>query len=192
MNITQRKSPSFGLIEILLVVVLIGTKIAAFSTSSYHPKWKSIGNTASNRILFSFALKSKSRGKFNPFGEMMSNLFDAATSSVDIEEVNDKLEADLLTCDVPNWDEIRGILESKQTAGEKSFRDNLKTGIGEGSPLHTLRLFDKSNKEEDIRVVFYRDSASWCPYCQKVWMSLEEKRIPYKIGKLILKDFKSF
>lgn len=22
---------------------------------------------------------------------------------------------------------------------------------------------------------------AWCPYCQKVWLQLEEKRIPYKI-----------
>jgi len=26
----------------------------------------------------------------------------------------------------------------------------------------------------------------WCPYCQKVWLFLEEKRIPYKIGKVTM------
>lgn len=136
-------------------------------------------------VTSSVALYSKSREKFNPFGEMMSNLFDAATSSVDTGKVNDELESELQSCNVPAWEEIRGLLESKQTEEEKLFRENLKSGIGEGSPMHALRLFDESNKEEDVRITFYRDSASWCPYCQKVWMTLEEKRIPYKIGKFI-------
>ncbi|XP_002989894.2 uncharacterized protein LOC9629978 [Selaginella moellendorffii] len=34
------------------------------------------------------------------------------------------------------------------------------------------------------QVVFYRDNSSWCPYCQRVWLQLEEKRIPYKVEKI--------
>jgi hypothetical protein len=26
---------------------------------------------------------------------------------------------------------------------------------------------------EEPRVLLYRDSAAWCPYCQKIWMQLE-------------------
>lgn len=29
-----------------------------------------------------------------------------------------------------------------------------------------------------------RDHAAWCPYCQKVWLQLEEKRIPYTLEKI--------
>ena len=58
-----------------------------------------------------------------------------------------------------------------------------------GLPLHQLRLFDESNKEEDVRVTLYRDSASWCPYCQKVWMTLEQKRIPYRIEKVNMRCY---
>ncbi len=47
-----------------------------------------------------------------------------------------------------------------------------------------LRLFGQS--EKDIRVTFYRDNHAWCPYCQKVWLWLEEKRIPYRIKKVTM------
>ena len=46
----------------------------------------------------------------------------------------------------------------------------------------TLRLFGQS--EADVRVTLYRDNHAWCPYCQKVWLWLEEKRIPYRIKKV--------
>jgi glutathione S-transferase len=81
-------------------------------------------------------------------------------------------------------DSIRKTLASLQAPDEHKFRDNLIKGYGPASPLHKIRLYDESNKEEDIRVTFYRDSASWCPYCQKVWLTLEEKRIPYRVEKI--------
>ncbi|MEA5533506.1 glutathione S-transferase family protein [Crocosphaera sp. XPORK-15E] len=47
-----------------------------------------------------------------------------------------------------------------------------------------LRLFGA--KESDIRVTLYRDNHAWCPYCQKVWLWLEEKQIPYRIKKVTM------
>lgn len=47
-----------------------------------------------------------------------------------------------------------------------------------------LRLFGQS--ESDIRVTLYRDNHAWCPYCQKIWLWLEEKRIPYRIEKVTM------
>ncbi len=47
-----------------------------------------------------------------------------------------------------------------------------------------LRLFGHS--ESDIRVTLYRDNHAWCPYCQKVWLWLEEKQIPYRIEKVTM------
>jgi thiol-disulfide isomerase/thioredoxin len=40
-----------------------------------------------------------------------------------------------------------------------------------------------------VRVTLYRDTAAWCPYCQKVWMMLEEKQIPYKIEKINMRSY---
>jgi len=47
-----------------------------------------------------------------------------------------------------------------------------------------LRLFGRS--ESDVRVTLYRDNHAWCPYCQKIWLWLEEKQIPYRIEKVTM------
>ncbi|ACI65237.1 predicted protein [Phaeodactylum tricornutum CCAP 1055/1] len=89
-----------------------------------------------------------------------------------------------------SWNEIRSLLESRMTTNaERNFRNNLSTGYGVASPLHNVRLYDEANQESDVRVTFYRDSASWCPYCQKVWMTLEEKRIPYRVERVNMRCY---
>jgi len=91
---------------------------------------------------------------------------------------------------VPEWSSLRERLESVQTPSEKQFRPSLSKGLGAASPLHDLRLIDEAKfSEQDVRVVFYRDSASWCPYCQKVWMMLEEKGIPYKVERINMRCY---
>ncbi|NJN75591.1 MAG: glutathione S-transferase family protein [Synechococcaceae cyanobacterium RL_1_2] len=47
-----------------------------------------------------------------------------------------------------------------------------------------LRLFGQD--EGDVRVTLYRDNHAWCPYCQKIWLWLEEKAIPYRIEKVTM------
>ena len=47
-----------------------------------------------------------------------------------------------------------------------------------------LRLFGHS--EDSVRVTLFRDNHAWCPYCQKVWLWLEEKQVPYKIEKVTM------
>ena len=55
---------------------------------------------------------------------------------------------------------------------------------GPASAQATLRLFGQS--ESSVRVTLYRDHHAWCPYCQKVWLWLEEKRIPYRVRKVTM------
>jgi glutathione S-transferase len=47
-----------------------------------------------------------------------------------------------------------------------------------------LRLFGQP--ESAVRVTLYRDNHAWCPYCQKIWLWLEEKQIPYRIEKVTM------
>ena len=53
---------------------------------------------------------------------------------------------------------------------------------GINNSYSNLRLFGHSEKEVDL--ILYRDRHSWCPYCQKIWLWLEFKRIPYKVRKI--------
>ncbi len=46
------------------------------------------------------------------------------------------------------------------------------------------RLFGRP--ESEVRVTLYRDNHAWCPYCQKVWLWLEEQQIPYRIEKVTM------
>lgn len=47
-----------------------------------------------------------------------------------------------------------------------------------------LRLF--GHEESEVRVTLYRDNHGWCPYCHKVWLWLEERRVPYKVKKVAM------
>jgi glutathione S-transferase len=47
-----------------------------------------------------------------------------------------------------------------------------------------LRLFGQP--ESAVRVTLFRDHHAWCPYCQKVWLWLEEQRISYRIRKVTM------
>ena len=51
----------------------------------------------------------------------------------------------------------------------------------------SLRLFNKS--ESETVITLYRDNHAWCPYCQKVWLWLELKKIPYRIKKVTMRCY---
>jgi len=53
---------------------------------------------------------------------------------------------------------------------------------GINNSYSNLRLFGQS--ENDVMITLYRDRHSWCPYCQKIWLWLEYKRIPYRVKKI--------
>jgi len=58
---------------------------------------------------------------------------------------------------------------------------------GLSNPYSSLRLFNKN--ESEAIVTLYRDNHAWCPYCQKVWLWLELKKIPYRIKKVTMRCY---
>jgi glutathione S-transferase len=70
------------------------------------------------------------------------------------------------------WEE----LESAATTWDPDFAN------GPNTSFSRLRLFGET--AADVRVTLYRDCHAWCPYCQKVWIFLEENKIPYRVEKV--------
>ena len=137
------------------------------SSSSRLPQLQQIAfNSQYSQTTTTTSLMAEKRSG-NPFQSFLGDAVSSIVSNVggnggngNSDEVDKKLnEINALS----SWDDIRTILESKQTKDEKTFRSNVEKGIGRASPLNKIRLYDESNKEEDIRVTLYRDHASWCP-----------------------------
>ncbi|MCS5693476.1 glutathione S-transferase [Cyanobium sp. FGCU-6] len=55
---------------------------------------------------------------------------------------------------------------------------------GPATPRSHLRSFGRP--ESEVRVTLFRDHHAWCPYCQKVWLWLEERRVPYRVAKVTM------
>ena len=88
----------------------------------------------------------------------------------------------IISSAIPTWPELSSKAYETPYGRDWLLQETLRAS-GEGTP-HTnakLRLFG-SNSEP--RITFYRDTAAWCPYCQKLWILLEEKKIPYKLQKI--------
>jgi glutathione S-transferase len=85
----------------------------------------------------------------------------------------------LLRHPVPGWDDLASRLQQPDPEALEHTRRH-----GPTNAQATLRLFGQS--EAAVRVVLYRDHHAWCPYCQKIWLWLEERRIPYRIRKVTM------
>ncbi len=79
----------------------------------------------------------------------------------------------MITIKPLSWSELESLTDFK-----------IDTVNGATNSQARLRLFGQT--EADVRVTLYRDNHAWCPYCQKVWLWLEEKQIPYRIEKVTM------
>ena len=88
-----------------------------------------------------------------------------------------------LTDSAPSWVHLKERVLATKT-GERLRQEIDQRAVGRGPPHAdaSLRLFD-AESEADVCVTLYRDDAGWCPYCQKVWLLLEEKRVPYRMQR---------
>ncbi|CAE7250903.1 bsn [Symbiodinium microadriaticum] len=91
------------------------------------------------------------------------------------------------TATLESWEGL--ATQARQTkAGEqvlKSWEDRV-----EGLIPHTdakVRYFGKDRSKPRVKI--YRDQAAWCPYCQKVWLLLEEKQVDYEVEKVPMRSY---
>jgi glutathione S-transferase len=75
-----------------------------------------------------------------------------------------------------SWQELIELADSQFTPADPIN--------GATNAQSRLRLFGQP--ESAVRVTLYRDNHAWCPYCQKIWLWLEEKQIPYRIEKVTM------
>ena len=88
---------------------------------------------------------------------------------------------------IPTWDDISSRARSTDT-GKRMEADSALREKGDGTP-HTDAKRRMFGTTEEPRVLYYRDTAAWCPYCQKVWILLEEKKIPYEVEKINMRSY---
>ena len=89
----------------------------------------------------------------------------------------------------PSWEALQQLVLDTPT-GARLTHEGEQRARGQGPP-HTaaeLRLFDAEDVSQ-VRLTLYRDASAWCPYCQKVWLLLEEKRVPYKVVTMPLNAY---
>jgi glutathione S-transferase len=89
----------------------------------------------------------------------------------------------------PSWERLHELVTATATGAQlEREAEQRELGKGPPHPAAELRLFD-ADDESAVRLTLYRDASAWCPYCQKVWLLLEEKRIPFKVVRLPLNAY---
>merc|ERR1712088_731379 len=74
------------------------------------------------------------------------------------------------------WAEIAGLAEARSVVADRVS--------GPTNSQANLRLFGRPEGSEELTL--FRDPHARCPYCQKVWLWLEEKKVPYKVRKVTM------
>ena len=94
-----------------------------------------------------------------------------------------------LNIDFPSWNSLSNqVLQTKKRKELQNQYNLREQGLGNPHVDAEIRLFDTDLNTEP-RLTLFRDSAAWCPYCQKVWMFIEEKKIPYRIVKINMRSY---
>ena len=73
----------------------------------------------------------------------------------------------------PTWDRLLEIAQHNTPQRRMRRPGQLPSTVPIPSSLHKL------SAETQPPVLLYRDTNSWCPFCERVWFALEEKEIPF-------------
>jgi len=156
---------------------LLTAAASVIASAALAPRRIRQAGACQNKIYAGWRLAQSADGSPRPRVTQCKGFLDGLLGSSEEEEPEEDLQ-------VPSWSDLATKSASMATAEELEMEDATKRGRG---PLRVhssqTRLFDAESPSE-IRVEFYRDSAAWCPYCEKVQLALEEKQVPYKITKV--------
>ena len=83
----------------------------------------------------------------------------------------------------PSWEELESHVAAMR------LRLDIPGAHPESGPTNLKALKRTFGSTEPPRVHLYRDSAAWCPYCEKIVLQLEEKRIPYTVEKINMRCY---
>ena len=91
----------------------------------------------------------------------------------------------------PSWPVLRSRVHATPTGARLLSEADARKGGGGPPPPHTASRLRRFSAVDDaqVRVTLYRDDAAWCPYCQLVWLFLEEQEIPYHVVTLPLNAY---
>jgi glutathione S-transferase len=88
-----------------------------------------------------------------------------------------------------SWSDLQSKAESTETGLKMKQQAELrKEGKAEAHTDNLLYLYD-AKSEDDVRLTLYRDHAAWCPYCQKTWLMLLIKRVPFRVEKINMRSY---
>ncbi|MBS9386375.1 MAG: glutathione S-transferase N-terminal domain-containing protein [Dolichospermum sp. BR01] len=75
---------------------------------------------------------------------------------------------------ISNWDQLLESARQNTPARRVKRPGQAPSTAPIPSSLHKL------SPERKPPILLYRDSNSWCPFCERVWFALEEKQIPFE------------
>ena len=98
-----------------------------------------------------------------------------------------KENAHLEIGNAPSWDELEMLAYKVSKDLGVPLPNDVDLENGPPNPMSLKRTF--GNTDQEPRIKLYRDHAAWCPYCHKVVLQLEEKKIPYIIEKINMRCY---
>ena len=118
------------------------------------------------------------------------NLFHITTTSTTKHRLmtTTKMSA-TTTHQTKEWTELKQISDKTDVAKNKIEQENLrKEGNAEANTDNLIYLYNAKGADE-VRLTLFRDTAAWCPYCQKTWLMLLMKRVPFKVEKINMRSY---
>ncbi|MEL4894031.1 glutathione S-transferase family protein [Crocosphaera sp. Alani8] len=83
---------------------------------------------------------------------------------------------------IPSWNDLLEKSKNKTTV-----KWEIRPGQTPSSVAISSYKNDKTQTEKPA-VLLYRDTNAWCPFCERVWLTLEEKQIPFAVELIDLRN----